>query len=216
MVSFTKLKTAVLLASAALLCTTPLAAAAKTKPSTAKVKARTAAPALRSSTASKPSSHKAVKVSSHDSEKMATVSTRRASKGKLRTVAIAAAKPKFRGQQFIDQSRTLEIQQALIREHYLDGEATGAWDQATRDALTRLQLQDELLALQARSNTTVVFVSHDIEEAAKLGDRVVVLSPHPGRIKAIVDSSTPKFAETIKELIFDESESIPAQETSHG
>jgi hypothetical protein len=139
MVSFTKLKTAVLLASAALLCTTPLAAAAKTKPSTAKVKARTAAPALRSSTASKPSSHKAVKVSLHDSEKMATVSTRRASKGKLRTVAIAAAKPKFRGQQFIDQSRTLEIQQALIREHYLDGEATGAWDQATRDALTRLQ-----------------------------------------------------------------------------
>jgi hypothetical protein len=64
-------------------------------------------------------------------------STRRASKGKLRTVA--AAKPKFRGQQFIDQSRTLEIQQALIREHYLDGEATGAWDQATRDALTHLQ-----------------------------------------------------------------------------
>lgn len=82
------------------------------------------------------------------------------------------------------------------------------------DALTRLQLQDELVALQARSNTTVIFVSHDIEEAAKLGDRVVVLSPHFGRIKSIVDSSTPNFAETIKELIFDESETT--QETSHG
>jgi hypothetical protein len=33
----------------------------------------------------------------------------------------------------------MEIQQALIREHYMDGEATGEWDQATRDALTRFQ-----------------------------------------------------------------------------
>ena len=33
----------------------------------------------------------------------------------------------------------MEIQQALIREHYLDGEATGEWNQATRDALVRFQ-----------------------------------------------------------------------------
>jgi hypothetical protein len=54
-------------------------------------------------------------------------------------VKATTVKPKFRGQQAIDQSRTLEIQQALIREHYLNGEATGAWDQATRDALMRFQ-----------------------------------------------------------------------------
>lgn len=141
MVSFTKLKTAVLLASAALLCTTPLAAAVKTnpsttKPSTAKVKARTAAPALRSGTTSKASSHKA---SSHNSGKTTSASARHGNKAKLRTVTATVAKPKFRGQQSIDQSRTVEIQQALIREHYLDGEASGMWDQATRDALTRLQ-----------------------------------------------------------------------------
>jgi hypothetical protein len=57
-------------------------------------------------------------------------------KAHLRTAA-AARKP--RGQQGIDSARTAEIQQALIREHYLDGEATGVWDQATRDALIRFQ-----------------------------------------------------------------------------
>lgn len=53
--------------------------------------------------------------------------------------AAKASKPKSHGQQSIDEARTLEIQQALIREHYLVGEATGEWDQATRDALTRFQ-----------------------------------------------------------------------------
>jgi peptidoglycan hydrolase-like protein with peptidoglycan-binding domain len=53
--------------------------------------------------------------------------------------SVRCAKPRFHGQQSIDSERTLEIQQALIREHYLDGEATGEWDQATRDALTRFQ-----------------------------------------------------------------------------
>lgn len=132
MLSFTKLKTAVLLTSAALLCTTPLAAAVKTKPAT-KAKARTAAPGSRSGATAKTSSHQAP---SHNSGKTTTTSAHHASKGKLRAVA---AKPKFRGQQSIDQARTIEIQQALIREHYLDGEASGEWDQATRDAFTRLQ-----------------------------------------------------------------------------
>jgi Putative peptidoglycan binding domain len=129
MVSFTKLKTTVLLTSAALLCTTPLAAALKTKPSTTRVRARTVAPALRLNASPR--------TSSHNSAKTITASSRRGHKGKLQTVT--ASKPKFRGQQSIDQARTLEIQQALIREHYLDGEATGEWDQATRDALTRFQ-----------------------------------------------------------------------------
>ncbi len=44
-----------------------------------------------------------------------------------------------RGQQAIDSDRAREIQQALIREHYLDGEPTGLMDQRTKDALTRYQ-----------------------------------------------------------------------------
>ncbi len=50
------------------------------------------------------------------------------------------AKPKrARGQQTIQNDRAREIQQALIREHYLDGEPSGSWDQRTKDAMTRYQ-----------------------------------------------------------------------------
>jgi Putative peptidoglycan binding domain len=44
-----------------------------------------------------------------------------------------------RGQRGIDQQRTTEIQSALIKQHYLSGEPSGAWDAATRDAMTRYQ-----------------------------------------------------------------------------
>ena len=43
------------------------------------------------------------------------------------------------GQRGIDEQRTLEIQNALIHEHYLSGEPSGTWDEATRDAMTRYQ-----------------------------------------------------------------------------
>lgn len=46
---------------------------------------------------------------------------------------------RLHGQQKIDSQRTQEIQEALIREHYLNGEATGKWNQATEDALRRYQ-----------------------------------------------------------------------------
>jgi NitT/TauT family transport system ATP-binding protein len=55
------------------------------------------------------------------------------------------------------------------------------------DAMTRQQLQDEVLALAAERNTTVFFVTHDLEEALYLGDRVVALLPNPGRLARIVD-----------------------------
>src|SRR5258707_84830 len=50
------------------------------------------------------------------------------------------------------------------------------------DAMTRQGLQDEVLSLVAASNATVIFVTHDLDEAIYLGDRVVGLLPHPGRI----------------------------------
>lgn len=55
---------------------------------------------------------------------------------------------------------------------------------AALDAQTRLRLQDELLALWMDRRCSVVFVTHDIEEAVRLGDRVIVLSPAPARIVA--------------------------------
>ena len=53
------------------------------------------------------------------------------------------------------------------------------------DELTRGQLQDDLLQLWNRERKTILFVTHNISEAIYLADRVVVMSPHPGRIKTI-------------------------------
>ncbi|MEF3304586.1 ABC transporter ATP-binding protein [Paenibacillus sp. GYB003] len=53
------------------------------------------------------------------------------------------------------------------------------------DHLTRLQLQDDLLNIWEAERKTVVFVTHDVSEAVFLGNRVVLLSPRPGRIKQI-------------------------------
>jgi NitT/TauT family transport system ATP-binding protein len=50
------------------------------------------------------------------------------------------------------------------------------------DAMTRQGLQDEVLSLVRASEATVIFVTHDLEEAIYLGDRVIGLLPHPGRI----------------------------------
>ncbi|GAM10269.1 putative ABC transporter ATP-binding protein [Geobacter sp. OR-1] len=58
---------------------------------------------------------------------------------------------------------------------------------AALDALTRQQMQEELLELWNRSKFTMIFVTHSIEEAILLGNRIVLLSPHPGQVKEILD-----------------------------
>jgi sulfonate transport system ATP-binding protein len=55
------------------------------------------------------------------------------------------------------------------------------------DALTRAHLQDELQRIWAAEHTTMLLVTHDVEEATYLGDRVVVMAPRPGRIAATFD-----------------------------
>ena len=55
---------------------------------------------------------------------------------------------------------------------------------AALDALTRRQMQEELLQLWEETHFTVLFVTHSIEEALIIGSRVLVLSPHPGQVKA--------------------------------
>ena len=61
---------------------------------------------------------------------------------------------------------------------------------AALDALTRRQMQEELLQLWEDTHFTVLFVTHSIEEALIIGSRVLVLSPHPGQVKAELNAHT--------------------------
>ncbi|NLU82402.1 ABC transporter ATP-binding protein [Rhodococcus sp. HNM0569] len=58
---------------------------------------------------------------------------------------------------------------------------------AALDAQTRESLQDELLRIRKATGKTIVFITHSIDEAVYLGERVAVLSARPGRIKTFVD-----------------------------
>jgi NitT/TauT family transport system ATP-binding protein len=60
------------------------------------------------------------------------------------------------------------------------------------DAMTKAALQDEVLRLHARTGTTFVFITHDIEEAIYLGDRTAVLAGPPGRIHSIFTIDLPR------------------------
>ena len=60
---------------------------------------------------------------------------------------------------------------------------------AALDALTRARMQEELLQLWSDTKFTVLFVTHSIEEAIKVGNRILLLSAHPGTVKAEVRSS---------------------------
>lgn len=76
------------------------------------------------------------------------------------------------------------------------------------DELTRAEMQSELLRIWQARKKTVVFVTHSITEAVYLSDRVVVLSPHPGRIRHIVSIelerprkiTSPEFMEYYQEI----------------
>ncbi len=62
------------------------------------------------------------------------------------------------------------------------------------DAITKVHLQEQLLRIWKQEQITMIIVTHDIDEAVYLGNRVVVMTPHPGRIKRIqtVDLGTPR------------------------
>src|SRR2546427_2242552 len=63
---------------------------------------------------------------------------------------------------------------------------------ANLDEQNRILLQEELLKIWEESRKTVVFITHSIDEAVVLGDRVVVMTAHPGTIKAEIEIDLPR------------------------
>lgn len=55
------------------------------------------------------------------------------------------------------------------------------------DAFTRMQMQEEILRIWQDRGTTMIFVTHDIDEAIFLSDKIVIMTPRPGKIKEIID-----------------------------
>jgi NitT/TauT family transport system ATP-binding protein len=113
-------------------------------------------------------------------------------------------------------ARTLAIDPSIL----LMDEPFGALD-----AQTRSIMQTELLKIWQRSPKTVIFVTHDVQEAVYLAERVAVMSARPGRIKAIVETKFPnrdpsllrtkEFVEKVDELWnLVRDEAIKAQETT--
>lgn len=92
---------------------------------------------------------------------------------------------------------------------------------AALDALTRRKMQEELLALWDQIRFTMLFVTHSIEEAIVVGSRILILSPHPGRVRAeleagdltYADADSPAFgvlSKRIHSLLFEAEAERPA------
>jgi ABC-type nitrate/sulfonate/bicarbonate transport system ATPase subunit len=60
------------------------------------------------------------------------------------------------------------------------------------DAFTRMRMQDEVLRLWEARGTTMVFITHDIDEAIYMSDRIVMMTPRPGRIDRILEVTLPR------------------------
>ncbi|CAH1649581.1 AAA domain-containing protein [Hyphomicrobiales bacterium] len=107
----------------------------------------------------------------------------------LRLVGLEAAADKYPREMSGGMQQRVSIARALALDPQilLMDEPFGALDE-----LTRIELQQELLRIWQARRKTVVFVTHSIDEALLLSDRIVLLAPNPGRIQRIFDVPMPR------------------------
>ncbi len=107
----------------------------------------------------------------------------------LRLVGLEAAAAKYPREMSGGMQQRVSIARALALDPriLLMDEPFGALDE-----LTRIELQQELLRIWEVRRKTVVFVTHSINEALMLSDRIVLLTPHPGRIKSVFQVGLPR------------------------
>ncbi|MFJ3394149.1 ABC transporter ATP-binding protein [Leifsonia aquatica] len=124
----------------------------------------------------------------------------------LRTAGLPAAQRREKAQHFIDLVGLTQFADALpkmlsggmrqrcaIARAYAVDPSILLMDEpfGALDALTRVNLQEQLLDTWSKEKRTVVFITHDVDEAVFLGNRVVVMAARPGRIFDIVDVDLP-------------------------
>jgi len=116
----------------------------------------------------------------------------------LKRVGLAAFADKYPSQMSGGMQQRLQIARCLAQEPaaLMMDEPFGALD-----AMTRQTLQDEMLDIARGTGATIFFVTHDLEEAIYLGDRVIGLTPHPGRVgvEFAVDLPRPRNQVTTRE-----------------
>lgn len=124
----------------------------------------------------------------------------------LAMVGLAGFEKKFPWQLSGGMQQRVSIARALSFEPdlLLMDEPFGALDEITRD-----RLNDELLRVWRQTGKSVIFVTHSISEAVYLSSRIVVMSPRPGRIIEVIDSSLPA------DRTLDVRESLEFQEIAH-
>jgi len=107
----------------------------------------------------------------------------------LKLVRLEGFKKAYPAQLSGGMSQRAAIARALVTnpEVLLLDEPFGALD-----ALTKIEMQQEILTIKTRQKTTMVMVTHDIEEAVYLADRIVVMSNRPGRIRDIIKVELPE------------------------
>lgn len=107
----------------------------------------------------------------------------------LQKVGLASHADKYPNQMSGGMQQRLQIARCLAQEPavLLMDEPFGALD-----AMTRQSLQDEVARLAEEAGTTVLFITHDIEEAIYLGDRVIALKANPGRVAEIIEVNIPR------------------------